>query len=536
MNDHFDRDLIDSMNFAALMTLLETVEESHAKKETASRSASDPEIKTFDPNTDITHGIERLAQLMQTIRDEADGVCGTKTEGDATEVISGLVCGLLFETIKATDATNTEKSSIYNFAVTYSHINMGIDGNMLFPANSNELADLMPVLAEQTVSMIMTGASKANIQIGTGFAQVLVEFLCDVETAIGIHFPSTIFQERLPIIAVNKFIDATKALAEAIEEENPDIKNDPEVIALRQKREHFEELTQAAQAALDSERFVVAQGYYEKILAEAPENWEATFYSVYCDYAAAGKGVAPNDIVQNCTRMGIYACKAVRLAKQQVFSKTDMIAVGKIATNTAHIASNYFVAAMNSFRKSGGNSLKVQRVNAIIKMLFDVGDAVEQSFGDDTAFCSVTACEAWKIALLCYENCNMPVPPTTYEHYQRILKYDPLYHCGKPVVSSTGSSSSGCYIATCVYGSYDCPEVWTLRRYRDYTLVETWYGRAFIRTYYAVSPRLVKWFGHTGWFKNMWKPYLDKIVSKLNLKGYTGTPYYDQSGKEEQRR
>ena len=39
------------------------------------------------------------------------------------------------------------------------------------------------------------------------------------------------------------------------------------------------------------------------------------------------------------------------------------------------------------------------------------------------------------------------------------------------------SSSGGCYIATCVYGSYDCPQVWTLRRFRDDTLDETWYGR-----------------------------------------------------------
>ena len=53
----------------------------------------------------------------------------------------------------------------------------------------------------------------------------------------------------------------------------------------------------------------------------------------------------------------------------------------------------------------------------------------------------------------------------------------------------------GCYVATAVYGSYDCPQVWTLRRFRDYTLAETWYGRAFIRAYYAVSPTLVKWFG-----------------------------------------
>lgn len=89
--------------------------------------------------------------------------------------------------------------------------------------------------------------------------------------------------------------------------------------------------------------------------------------------------------------------------------------------------------------------------------------------------------------------------------------------------------SGGCYVATAVYGSYDCPQVWTLRRYRDYTLAETWYGRAFIKTYYAISPTLVKWFGHTEWFKNMWKGKLDRMVSKLQTNGVESTPYEDKN-------
>ena len=86
---------------------------------------------------------------------------------------------------------------------------------------------------------------------------------------------------------------------------------------------------------------------------------------------------------------------------------------------------------------------------------------------------------------------------------------------------------SGCYVATAVYGSYDCPQVWTLRRFRDYTLAATWYGRAFIRTYYAISPTLVKWFGHTKWFKKMWKGRLDRMVANLNAEGVEDTPYVD---------
>lgn len=86
----------------------------------------------------------------------------------------------------------------------------------------------------------------------------------------------------------------------------------------------------------------------------------------------------------------------------------------------------------------------------------------------------------------------------------------------------------GCYIATAIYGSYDCPEVWTLRRYRDDTLAGTWFGRMFISVYYAISPTLVKWFGDTSWFKKMWRGPLDRMVAKLNESGVENTPYEDK--------
>ena len=96
-------------------------------------------------------------------------------------------------------------------------------------------------------------------------------------------------------------------------------------------------------------------------------------------------------------------------------------------------------------------------------------------------------------------------------------------------VRAANQSSGGCYVATCVYGSYDCPQVWTLRRYRDETLASTWYGRAFIRTYYALSPTLVKWFGDTNWFKKMWHGKLDRMVKNLQEKGVESTPYEDKN-------
>lgn len=75
---------------------------------------------------------------------------------------------------------------------------------------------------------------------------------------------------------------------------------------------------------------------------------------------------------------------------------------------------------------------------------------------------------------------------------------------------------TGCYIATCVYGSYDSPEVLVLRRYRDYTLARTWYGRMFIRAYYVISPLLVRHFGEKKWFKTLWERKLNKMVARLS--------------------
>lgn len=96
-----------------------------------------------------------------------------------------------------------------------------------------------------------------------------------------------------------------------------------------------------------------------------------------------------------------------------------------------------------------------------------------------------------------------------------------------PNFSGGYNHDEGCYIATCVYGSYDTPEVWTLRRFRDNFLGSTIPGRMFIRLYYGTSPKLVKLFGEQKWFRKIWKGALDRFVVMLNSKGYENTSYED---------
>lgn len=88
--------------------------------------------------------------------------------------------------------------------------------------------------------------------------------------------------------------------------------------------------------------------------------------------------------------------------------------------------------------------------------------------------------------------------------------------------------TKGCYIATCVYGSYDCPEVWVLRRFRDRVLDGNFLGRIFISIYYALSPTVVKKLGNHNWFICICKSILDKVVLKLQMSGFSNAPYNDK--------
>lgn len=118
--------------------------------------------------------------------------------------------------------------------------------------------------------------------------------------------------------------------------------------------------------------------------------------------------------------------------------------------------------------------------------------------------------------------------PTNAERYARLILEMDANNAEAKEYLKKESNSGGCYVATAVYGSYDCPEVWTLRRFRDYSLAETLCGRAFIQVYYVVSPALVKLFGETKWFRAFGKQRLDRLVQSLQRKGFESTPYEDK--------
>lgn len=186
------------------------------------------------------------------------------------------------------------------------------------------------------------------------------------------------------------------------------------------------------------------------------------------------------------------------------------------------------VGVQFSFRNEGEKTIKYVTISFI--PYNQVGDAVSSSIGGRSEFGII---------------CTGPIAPNKKQNGRceciwynysitsvRVSKAEIEYMDGTTeVIDGTNipvEEGGGCYVATAVYGSYDCPEVWTLRRYRDYELAETWHGRLFIKAYYAISPTIVKWFGDTAWFKKMWKGKLDRMVSNLQQKGFENTPYEDR--------
>jgi hypothetical protein len=82
---------------------------------------------------------------------------------------------------------------------------------------------------------------------------------------------------------------------------------------------------------------------------------------------------------------------------------------------------------------------------------------------------------------------------------------------------------SGCYVATAVYGTYDCRELWVLRRFRDETLAASRVGQRLISLYYAASPIAVRYGGRP--LRAILRRPLNMLVRFLVARGMSDSPY-----------
>ena len=299
--------------------------------------------------------------------------------------------------------------------------------------------------------------------------------------------------------------------------------------------DELENLYQIARRARDAENADNASRYYDMILIKDPTSWEANFYSVY--YKSLGCKIA--DIptaataVNNCIESTYQLIKAsIQDSAEKKKAILEVTERSKQISVLMFDSANQWMSGVDQRVKMNfaGQFLAATIASAGIKKT--LCEKLCIVFADEDDIMSSIAVKLLKERLA--EGVATDAKGEV-DYVATIRKYDPTYEAPKnqTVADFTNqaqaqSSSGGCYIATCVYGSYDCPQVWTLRRYRDDTLGATWHGRLFIRLYYTISPTLVKWFGKTAWFKKLWQGKLDKMVAKLNGNGVENTPYRDK--------
>ena len=293
--------------------------------------------------------------------------------------------------------------------------------------------------------------------------------------------------------------------------------------------DELKNLYEIARRAKDSDNNENAAKYYDMILVKDPQSWEANFYVVYFKAMAckiAGIWSAAFSLFNSIAPVTELVNKNVTDEEERAQVIKELRLRYSLAAKMLSGAAKNHYDGIDSRIKDKYTQEYINNAAESAKILYMYGDAVEIYFegqyGDDVV-CS------WKGAI---EIHNQYLPYLAdkesnknqmKKYAEKIRKYEANYQ-----LPQFNESTGGCYVATAVYGSYDCPQVWTLRRYRDYTLAETWFGRAFIKTYYATSPTMVKWFGETPWFKSIGRKILDKKVKKLNEDGVADTRYCDK--------
>jgi hypothetical protein len=305
--------------------------------------------------------------------------------------------------------------------------------------------------------------------------------------------------------------------------------------------DELKNLYEIARRAKDSDNSENAAKYYDMILVKDPSSWEANFYVVYYKAMSCTIGQIPSagNSVTNCLSsvIDLVDSNVPEDEKENVLLEIQA-RCSILAHMLSGAAESTYLDTDIEYRTDYMDDFS-DRVLAATFICYTFGDIIDEKYQGKYGTMSA---ESWKDGIEVFRTYTNQlsfginvsgIQELIDERGNKIKKYDPSYitpsiNKGSSSGSGSSSSSSGCYVATAIYGSYNCPEVWTLRRFRDNTMDATWYGRAFIKTYYAVSPTLVKWFGETQWFKKMWRKPLDRMVDSLQKKGVESTPYEDK--------
>ena len=220
-----------------------------------------------------------------------------------------------------------------------------------------------------------------------------------------------------------------------------------------------------------------------------------------------------------------YAAAMIQIQESSRGDKAESVKYGIIAANMGDARAMAWVG--QAYRDGSGTERDYTKATEWFEESALLGD--ERGIACIEDVYPIVYGDSWHVQYVSFM--EMLVSKGYKEAQERLDNY--YTYLAKPLPSEKSTSKpepakkSSCYIATAVYGSYDCPEVWVLRRFRDNVLSSKTLGRVFIQSYYAISPTIVKWFGDVEWFRSSNKKMLDTLIKVLKENGIQDTSYYD---------
>jgi uncharacterized Zn finger protein (UPF0148 family) len=269
--------------------------------------------------------------------------------------------------------------------------------------------------------------------------------------------------------------------------------------------------------------------YYNALLVIDPNNWETYFYTEYCKAISAD----PEDISKAAKRLYNINVDVIQLLKLgEPTEEEEAKAIDDMYHDLMDLAHKYHDDCEEYFHNGFNTEEKFNRLRGTAcggnmqaaLILYNFGDLLVSEFGDKYG---TTAANMWDEAIT-IQNSYLQYSLEAKDEIEFMERYVWKIQKVFPNYEEPEFKKSFCYVATSIYGSYDCPEVWTLRRFRDNTLDNTWYGRLFIKAYYGCSPWFVKHYGGSKAFRSMLSLPIAKLVSSLQKKGVESTPYIDK--------
>lgn len=291
----------------------------------------------------------------------------------------------------------------------------------------------------------------------------------------------------------------------------------------------IDNLRKLALRSFNSGNYNDALKYYNRILIKEPDDWESRFHVLYCkaETCHINEILIIEKSILNSIKEIVDSIKKNVPQDNQVYVLNDILL--KLfelydCLLKKSLSINHSKNKKEEIHKSKNKKVALsESISLLIYIFYDFGDEIMGAFdGEYSGFSVRSWIKGIEIHRRFYHLVqDKDIINKSNNYIKKVLEYQPDFE-------SRPFKNKKCYIATNVYGSYDCPEVWTLRRFRDNTLDKNIFGRLFIKTYYLTSPTLVKYFGDKKAFNMIFKPILDSFVKKLNKRGVKSTFYIDK--------